>query len=197
MLNQFFMFNINGKEFLSAAAITIAVVGLLGWLWTPLWWLYLLVIPITVDGIYDMIQTENTIIRNFPFLGHFRYFLMSISPEIRHYFVESNTDGKPFSTNQRDFVNKRSENRLQDHQCASELDMYEEKYTWAPHSIYPKEVKEEAKRVLIGAENSSQPYEASILNISAMSYGSLSAAAVRALNKGAKIGGFFHDTGEG
>jgi len=197
MLNQFFMFNINGKEFLSAAAITIAVVGLLGWLWTPLWWLYLLVIPITVVGIYDMIQTENTIIRNFPFLGHFRYLLMSISPEIRQYFVESNTDGKPFSKNQRDFVNKRSENRFQTHPFGSELDMYEEKYTWAPHSIYPKEVKEEAKRVLIGAENSSQPYEASILNISAMSYGSLSAAAVRALNKGAKIGGFFHDTGEG
>ena len=197
MLNQFFMFNINGKEFLTAAAITIVVVGILGWLWTPLWWLYLLVVPITVVGIYDMMQTENTVIRNFPFLGHFRYLLMSISPEIRQYFVESNTDGKPFSKNQRDFVNKRSENRFQTHPFGSELDMYEEKYTWAPHSIYPKKVKEEAKRVLIGAENSSQPYEASILNISAMSFGSLSAAAVRALNKGAQMGGFFHDTGEG
>src|SRR5699024_3460959 len=197
MLNQFFMFNINGKEFLTAAAITIVVVGILGWLWTPLWWLYLLGVPITVVGIYDMMQTENTVIRNFPFLGHFRYLLMSISPEIRQYFVESNTDGKPFSKNQRDFVNKRSENRFQTHPFGSELDMYEEKYTSAPHSIYPKKVKEEAKRVLIGAENSSQPYEASILNISAMSFGSLSAAAVRALNKGAQMGGFFHDTGEG
>ena len=197
MLNQFFMFNINGKEFLTAAGITLLIIGGLGWLWSPFWWLLVLAVPVTVIGIFDMIQTENTIIRNFPFLGHFRYLLKSISPEIRQYFVESNTDGKPFNKNQRDFVNKRSENRFQTHPFGSELDMYEEKYTWAPHSIYPEEVKEKAKRVLFGDENSSQPYEASIFNISAMSYGSLSAPAVQALNKGAKMGGFFHNTGEG
>lgn len=197
MLNQFFMFNINGKQFLTAAGITILIVGVIGWFWNPFWWLYLLVIPTTLIGVYDMFQTENTIIRNFPFRGHFRYLLMSISPEIHQYFVESNTDGTPFNKNQRDFVNKRSENKFQTHPFGSELDMYEEKYTWAAHSIYPKEVKEKADRVLIGEHNSQKPYEASIFNISAMSYGSLSAAAVRALNKGAKMGDFYHNTGEG
>src|SRR5699024_1974317 len=197
MLNQFFMFNINGTEFLSAAAITILIVGVLGWLWAPLWWLLVLVIPITLVGLYDMSQTENSITRNFPFLGHFRYLLMSISPEIRQYFVERNTDGKPFSKIQRDFVNQRSEEGMQTHPFGTELDMYKEQFTWAPHSIYPAEVNSDARRILIGENNSNQPYHASILNISAMSYGSLSAPAVLALNKGAREGDFFHNTGEG
>lgn len=153
--------------------------------------------PIIMIGIFDMFQKENTIIRNFPVLGHFRYLFLSISPEIRQYFVESNTDGKPFNKNQRDFVNKRSENAFQTHPFGTELDLYEEKYIWAPHSIYPKPLNEEAARVTIGNKHCQQFYDASILNISAMSYGSLSAAAVRALNKGAKMGGFFHNTGEG
>lgn len=197
MLNQFFLFNINGKQFLSAAAVTIAIFGLISWFWPPFVWMYILVIPFVLIGLYDMYQTENTIIRNFPVLGHMRYLLMSISPEIRQYFVESNTDGKPFNKNQRNFVNKRSENKFKTHPFGSELDMYEEQFTWAAHSIYPEEVKEKADRVVIGNNQCDQHYEASIYNISAMSFGSLSAPAIQALNKGAKMGDFFHNTGEG
>lgn len=197
MLNEFFLFNINGKRFLIASAISILIVGGIGWFWNPFWWLFVLVGLIVVIGIIDMMQTKNTIIRNFPFLGHFRYLFMSVSPEIRQYFVESNTDGKPFNKNQQDFVNKRSDNRLETHPFGTELDVYAEQYEWAAHSIYPKDLMSKPPRILVGGKQCTQPYHASILNISAMSYGSLSAAAVRALNKGAKMGGFFHDTGEG
>ncbi len=197
MLNEFFLFNINGKRFLTASTLSILIVGAIGWFWNPFWWLFVLVGPIVLIGIIDMMQKKNTIIRNFPFLGHFRYLFMSISPEIRQYFVESNTDGKPFNKNQRNFVNKRSENHFETHPFGTELDVYAEQYEWAAHSIYPKDLMSEPPRILVGGKQCTQPYQASIFNISAMSYGSLSAAAVRALNKGAKMGGFFHDTGEG
>jgi len=196
MLNQFFLFNINGKKFLTASAVTVLIVGGIGWLWHPFWWVFILVVPVVLIGILDMLQTQNTIIRNFPFLGHFRYLLMSISPEIHQYFVENNTDGKPFNKNQRDFVNKRSEKQAETHPFGTELDVYEEKYEWAPHSVYPKQKMEEPPRIPVGNQ-CSKPYDAAIFNISAMSFGSLSAAAVRALNKGAQMGDFFHDTGEG
>jgi glutamate synthase domain-containing protein 2 len=197
MLNQFALFNVHAKRFLITSTIAVILIGAIGWMWHPFLWVYAVIGPIILIGIFDMFQTENTIIRNFPVLGHFRYFFLSISPEIRQYFVESNTDGKPFNKNQRDFVNKRAENAYQTHPFGTELDLYEEKYIWAPHSIYPKELKKEAARIKIGNKHCQQYYNASILNISAMSYGSLSAAATRALNKGAAMGNFFHNTGEG
>jgi glutamate synthase domain-containing protein 2 len=197
MLNQFFLFNVHSKRFLIISVVLVALIGVGGWFWHPAWWLFVVIGPIVLIGLGDMAQKQNTIIRNFPFFGHFRYLFLSISPEIHQYFVENNTDGTPFSKNQRDFVNKRSEKQAETHPFGTELDVYEEKYEWAPHSIYPKDVLEKPPRVRFGGEQCTQPYEASLFNISAMSYGSLSAAAVRALNKGAKQGGFFHDTGEG
>ncbi len=197
MLNQFFIFNINGKEYLSYIAIVILIVFGIGWFWNPFWWVFILVGPMAVIGIIDMLSKENNIIRNFPFLGHFRYLFLSISPEIRHYFVEGNTDGKPFNKIQMDFVNKRADLRAETHPFGTELDIYETGYEWMPHSIYPKPQMEEVPSIHFGGENCSQPYNAKMFNISAMSYGSLSASAIRALNKGAKIGGFFHNTGEG
>src|SRR5699024_1221279 len=128
MLNQFFMFNINGRKFLTAAAIMLLAIFVAGWFWHPIWWLFVIAGPITVIGVIDMLQIENSIIRNFPFLGHFRYLFLSISPEIRQYFVESNTDGKPFSKNQRDFVNKRSDRKAETHPFGTELDVYSDKY---------------------------------------------------------------------
>lgn len=157
----------------------------------------MLMVPFTIVGIVDMLQTKNTIIRNFPVFGHIRYLALSISPEIRHYFVENNINGTPFSKNQRDFVNKRANNEAETHPFGTELDVYGDKYTWAAHSVYPKEVLKKVPLVAVGEVNSSKPYQASIFNISAMSYGSLSAAAVRALNKGAAMGDFLHNTGEG
>ena len=197
MLNQFALFKIHGRRFLITSAIVVLLVIVAGWFWHDVWWALVVIIPVILIGLADMRQKENTIVRNFPVLGHFRYLFLNISPEIHQYFVESNTDGKPFNKNQRDFVNKRSENAFQTHPFGTELDIYEEKYIWAPHSIYPKALQEDADRVSFGNGHCSQPYSASILNISAMSFGSLSAAAVRALNKGAQMGNFFHNTGEG
>lgn len=197
MLNQFFLFNIDISRFLIASLVAVLLVGGIGWFWPPFLWLFVLVGPVVLIGVIDLAFSKNTIIRNFPFLGHFRYILLNISPEIRQYFVESNTDGKPFSKNQRYFVNKRSEKEFETHPFGTELDVYEEQYEWAPHSIYPKKIPEEQPRISIGGADCSQPYRASLFNISAMSYGSLSKPAIRALNKGASMGGFYHNTGEG
>lgn len=197
MLNQFFLFNINGKRFITFNAFVVAVIAVLGWLWSPFWWLFIIEGPVVIIGAIDMIQTENTVIRNFPFLGHFRYLLKSISPEIHQYFIEGNTDGKPFNKNQRDFVNKRSERNSETHPFGTELDVDRDDYEWAPHSVYPEDVMDEQPSITIGQQSSSKPYDAALLNISAMSYGSLSAKAVLALNKGARMGNFFHNTGEG
>jgi glutamate synthase domain-containing protein 2 len=197
MLNEFFLFNIHAKRFITACTIAIIITGIIGIFVHPFWFVYILVVPVTVVGILDMTQSENTVIRNFPVLGHFRYLSKSIAPEIHQYFVENDTDGMPFDRIQRDFVNQRSEKSLGTHPFGTELDVYNEQYEWAPHSIYARDVMGEPPRIHIGTDQCSQPYDAALLNISAMSYGSLSKPAVRALNKGAKIGGFFHDTGEG
>ena len=197
MLNQFFLFNIHAKRFFIFSAIVLIITGVIGFFWHPFFWAYIGIAPVVFIGILDVLQTENTIIRNFPVMGHFRYLSQSIAPEIHQYFVESDTDGKPFTRIQREFVNKRSEKNAETHPFGTELNVYNEQYEWAPHSIYPKEVLDEPPRITVGTDQCSKPYNAAMLNISAMSFGSLSAAAVRALNKGAKIGGFFHDTGEG
>jgi|AntDeeMinimDraft_4_1070355.scaffolds.fasta_scaffold02272_6 glutamate synthase domain-containing protein 2 len=148
-------------------------------------------------GIYDIIQKEHTILRNFPLIGHMRYALEMISPEIHQYFVENDTDGKPIDRNHRGYVYARSKLENDTHPFGTQLDVNEENYKWMQHSIYPAKKHEIAPRVEIGGENCKQHYSASIFNISAMSYGSLSGNAIEALNKGAKVGGFFHDTGEG
>ncbi|MBI1318300.1 MAG: FMN-binding glutamate synthase family protein [Candidatus Hydrogenedens sp.] len=196
-LNQFFAFRIHGRRFLIAGAATLAAIGLLGWWWHAAWWAFALVVPVFGIGVADMLQTKNTIIRNFPFLGHFRYLSLMISPEIHQYFVENDTDGKPFNKTQRAFVSKRADQRPETHPFGTQQDVYALNYEWAAHSIYPKPVADSPPRVRIGGDACRQPYDAALLNISAMSYGSLSSKAILALNQGAKMGGFFHDTGEG
>jgi glutamate synthase domain-containing protein 2 len=197
MLNQFFLLEIHARRFVVITGVAIALVGALGWFWHPALWLFVVIGPVVALGVYDMLQADNSIIRNFPVLGHLRYQAKSIAPEIHQYFVENDTDGKPFNKNQRDFVNKRSEKQAETHPFGTELDVYTESYEWALHSIYPAELLDQAPRVTLGGEDCTQPYDAAIFNISAMSFGSLSARAVRALNEGAAIGGFFHNTGEG
>lgn len=197
MLNQFVLFRIHVRRFLTLAAILLLVVTIVGSIWPLFFWLYLILLPIILIGLWDLYFSSNTILRNFPFFGHFRYLALRISPEIHQYFVENNTDGKPFSKIQRNMVNKRANQRLETHPFGTEEDIYRENYEWVPHSIYPKPCRETAERVLVGGADCRQPYKAALLNISAMSFGSLSAAAVRALNQGAKSGGFFHNTGEG
>lgn len=197
VLNQFFLFKVHAKRFLGCSIVTVLAIAAVGWLWAPALWAYVVVGPIIAIGLYDVAQTTNTITRNFPFLGHFRYLALSISPEIHQYFVESQTDGAPFDKTQREFVSNRAAKRPDTHPFGTQLNVYGPGYEWAPHSIYPKEVGKTAPRVTIGGKDCRQPYAAALLNISAMSYGSLSANAIRALNKGASQGKFFHDTGEG
>lgn len=197
MLNQFVLFRIHGHRFLILACILLISVALIGWFWPPLLWLYVVFLPIFAIGLWDLHFSSNTILRNFPFFGHFRYLVLNISTEIHQYFVEDNTTGKPFSKLLRNMVNKRAEQQLETHPFGTEADVYLERYKWVAHSIYPKPCGETAQRVRVEGTDCRQAYEAALLNISAMSFGSLSAAAVRALNQGAKSGGFYHNTGEG
>ena len=160
------------------------------------WWLVLLSGALTVAGVGDVMQTKRAILRNYPILGHFRFFFELIRPEIRQYFLEDDTEQNPFSRNQRAIVYQRAKQQLDKRPFGTQLNVYEAGYEWVNHSIAPAKVEDHNFRITIGS-NSAQPYSASIFNISAMSFGALSANAIRALNHGAKKGGFMHDTGEG
>ena len=148
-------------------------------------------------GALNSIQTKHSILRNFPVLGYFRYLFETIAPEIQQYFIERNTDGKPFSRNERSLIYQRSKNIAATTPFGTQLDINTSSYEGLKHSIFPAEVNEELPRVIVGNTTCKQPYSASILNVSAMSFGSLSENAIIALNKGAKKGGFYHNTGEG
>lgn len=148
-------------------------------------------------GIYDLVQKRHTILRNFPVIGHARYLFEMIAPEIHQYFVESDTDGKPIDRNHRSYIYQRAKLQNETHPFGTELDVNIGYHAWMQHSIYPAPQLSEAPRVMIGGPDCKQPYSASLFNISAMSFGSLSKNAVIALNKGAAAGNFFHDTGEG
>ncbi|MFC3414529.1 glutamate synthase-related protein [Algoriphagus hitonicola] len=152
---------------------------------------------LTLLGIYDTVQKKHAIRRNYPVVGNFRYMLESISPEMQQYFVESNTDGRPFSRNLRALAYRRAKNVNDTHPFGTQRDIDGEDYTALRHSIYAVHPKDEDLRVTIGSKFCTQPYSSSILNISAMSFGSLSSNAIIALNRGAKKGNFLHNTGEG
>jgi glutamate synthase domain-containing protein 2 len=167
---------------------------------TAIWPIYgfsILGILILGLGLHDITQKKHAVLRNFPVLGHMRFLLEMIGPEIHQYFIENDTDGKPINRNHRTYIYSRSKKQRETHPFGTELNVEEEGYKWMQHSIYAAKELEEPPRVLVGGPDCKQPYAASILNISAMSYGALSKNAVMALNKGAKAGNFFHDTGEG
>lgn len=151
---------------------------------------------LTLLGIWDVLQKRSTLRRNYPVLAHFRYGLESVGPEIRQYFIEGDTAEVPFSRQQRALVYQRAKNVSDVVPFGSQQDIYGVDYEWINHSMAPARIDSHDFRVTIGAE-SAQPYSASVFNISAMSFGALSANAIRALNEGARRGGFYHDTGEG
>ena len=165
------------------------------------WWLLALLSgALTLLGIVDLNQTQKALRRNYPITAHFRYLFESIRPEIRQYFLEDNDDAKPFSRNQRSLVYQRAKQETDKRAFGTQLDVYAPAYEWINHSIVPSKIKSSNFRITIGTHQAggcTQPYSASIFNISAMSFGSLSANAILALNKGAREGGFMHDTGEG
>ena len=161
-------------------------------------------------GIYDVVQTKRSVLRNYPIIGHLRFMLEFIRPEMRQYFLESDVEAMPFSRSQRSLVYQRAKGDSDKRPFGTQLDVHAQGYEWMNHTVKPSTVASHDFRVWIGgdpAANSShdvngkdgctQPYHASIFNISAMSFGALSANAILALNAGAKRGGFAHDTGEG
>jgi len=152
---------------------------------------------IAILGFHDLFQKKHTILRNFPVVGHIRYLLEMISPELHQYFVESDTDGTPIDRNHRTYIYERAKGKNGTHPFGTELNVYTDNYKWMQHSIYPAKKMETAPRVIIGGKDCRQPYSASLFNISAMSFGALSKNAIEALNLGAKAGNFYHDTGEG
>ena len=153
--------------------------------------------PLVALGVFDFFQTKHTIRRNFPLLGRFRYMFEAIRPEINQYFIESNTDGRPFSREDRSVIYQRAKGQLDTLPFGTQKDVYQVGYEWINHSLAPAHAPHDHQKVRIGGTACLKPYDASIFNISAMSYGSLSKNAVLALNKGAKMGGFYHNTGEG
>jgi glutamate synthase domain-containing protein 2 len=163
-----------------------------------IWYLALIVtLPLLVLAVSNVRQGRHAILRNFPVIGYLRYFFESVRPEIRQYFFESDLDGKPFNRRQRSIVYQRAKNERQTVAFGMQADPNLPGFEWAAHSVYPTSLNEEDLRVLIGNDSCKQPYDASIYNIGAMSYGALSKTAITALNEGAKIGGFAHNTGEG
>lgn len=181
---------------LFAAVITAALLAL-SFLSTQWLWAFVLVGPIILLGIYDMLQTKHSILRLYPVLGHFRFLLESVRPELQQYFVESNTDGVPIPREFRSLVYQRAKGVRDTRPFGTIFDVNRAGYEWVNHSIQPKHLEDVDPRVKFGGPDCSKPYMASPLNISAMSYGALSKNAIMALNKGAKIGGFAHNTGEG
>ncbi|MCX7558169.1 FMN-binding glutamate synthase family protein [Sulfitobacter sp. F26204] len=148
-------------------------------------------------GLFDVTQTKHSILRNYPILGHMRFIFEGIRPEIRQYLIESDQDEEPFSRDNRSLVYQRAKDQEDARPFGTRMRVYDAGYSWVTHSVQPVHIKDFDFRTKIGGSQCSKPYSASLFNISAMSYGSLSANAIQALNTGAKLGGFAHDTGEG
>ncbi len=181
------------------AAVVIAFIASLvlwndGWAWRVL---ALASGVLTVVGVTDIAQTRRTLPRNFPILAHVRYFFETIRPMMRQYVVEADDDEVPFSHDQRAIVYQRAKLALETRPFGTERNVYAANYEWINHSMMPTEIEHHDFRVPVGGPDCTQPYSASVFNISAMSFGSLSPNAIRALNEGARRGGFYHDTGEG
>ncbi len=151
---------------------------------------------LTCLGVYDLRQSRRSVLRNYPIIGHLRFMLEFIRPEIRQYFIESDNETTPFSRAQRSLVYQRAKGDSDKRPFGTQLDVQAQGYEWINHSMVPTRIASHDFRVTIGA-TTAQPYEASVFNISALSFGALSANAILALNAGAKRGGFAHDTGEG
>jgi glutamate synthase domain-containing protein 2 len=182
-----------------AAAVGLAVLfgGLVAAGQSGLLWPFLASALLAVVGVYDLVQRRHSVLRNYPLIGHLRWFFEEIRPEFRQYFLAGDLEERPFNREQRALAYQRAKDVEDRQPYGTRLDVYAANYAWINHSIAPKKVAEESLRVVIGNEQCRRPYSASLLNVSAMSFGALSGAAIRALNRGARLGNFAHDTGEG
>ena len=160
-------------------------------------WGIFVFLPLLGLALLDILQQRHTLRRNYPLMARFRWVSEDLRPFIRSYFVEADLDGRPFNHRERGLVYARAKGELDAHPMGTELDVYSSHYQWFGHSIVPNALAPAEWRVPIGGPDCRQPYASALLNISAMSFGSLSARAIEALNQGARMGNFAHDTGEG
>ncbi len=160
-------------------------------------WLLILWLPLFAFGVHNSLQKKRAVLRNFPLLGALRYFFEMVRPEIQQYFVESDIDGAPIPRELRSVVYQRAKVQTDTLPFGTQKDVYAPGYEWISHSLAPVHVDPSLLRIQIGGLQCKKPYSASVFNISAMSYGALSKNAILALNGGAKLGGFYHNTGEG
>ncbi|MDG5748090.1 FMN-binding glutamate synthase family protein [Qipengyuania sp. XHP0207] len=179
--------------------VPLALLALCGaaWLWDPTRWLLWLLVPATLLAIWDFFQQDHTLRRNYPLIARIRWLMEDLRPFAQSYIVESDLEGRPFSHQARALIYARAKGDLDSHPMGTELDVYSDEYEWLSHSIAPKEDAPDHWRVSIGEGSCAKPYSSALLNISAMSFGSLSGKAIQALNAGAAMGGFAHNTGEG
>ena len=176
-----------------AIIIVMATTGASG-----VWWLGLAAAgALSALGVHDLLQERHAVLRNYPIAAHLRFILEEIRPEMRQYFFEGEKDGAPFSRDRRAIVYQRAKKAPDKRPFGTQHDVYANGYEWVRHSMAPSAVQDADFRVTVGGPDCAKPYSASVFNISAMSFGALSANAIRALNKGAAMGGFAHDTGEG
>lgn len=185
------------RQWYIAFGIILIVVLLFFIMLENIYWFFIFLSPLIVLYFYDILQKKHTILRNFPILGHARYLLEFVRPEIQQYFIASDSSELPFNREDRSLAYQRSKNARDTIPFGTDQDIMKIGYTWALHSMDPKHASEVEERITVGGPDCKQPYSASRLNISAMSFGSLSSVAVMALNKGALLGGFAHNTGEG
>jgi len=183
---------------LASLIIVIAIIGL-SFFWENSWWLFVLFGPIILIGIRDLFQKKHTIKRNFPIIGNFRYMLELVRPEIMQYFVETDIEGTPINRMFRSLIYQRAKKVNDTYPFGTRVDVYRTGYEWMEHSMSPVSYDDlnHDPRVLVGGPDCKKPYSASVLNISAMSFGSLSSRAILSLNGGAKLDNFAHNTGEG
>lgn len=178
----------------SVLALGLTAIAAVAWGWH---WSYI-VVPFLVSalGVHDMLQRRHAVLRNYPIVGHFRYLIETVRPEIQQYLVDSDTDEVPFARLQRSVVYQRAKGVADSRSFGTKLELSEAGYEWINHSVTPSQLDSQDFRITVGAGRK-QPYAMSVLNISGMSFGALSANAIKSLNIGARIGQFAHDTGEG
>ncbi len=186
-------------KFVIASILVVLLIITTSFFWPNALFSFIIVAPIIYMGVADMVQTKQSIKINFPLAGRLRYVFEDLRPKIYQYFIESDTDGAPINRNERSVIYQRAKKQIDTVPFGTQLNVYAEGYEWMTHSIAPKDFHkmDHNPRILFGGKDCKQPYESSVLNVSAMSFGSLSQNAILALNGGAKIGGFAHNTGEG
>ena len=186
-------------ELVARFALPIALVllsALFAW-WEPMRWGLIVTLPLLVLAAMDFFQDNHSLRRNYPLLARFRWVMEDLRPFLRSYIVEGDLEGRPYNHDDRALVYARAKGELDSHPFGTELDVYSDEYQWLAHSMRPRADIPTEWRVDVGSSQCTRPYSAALLNISAMSFGSLSAHAVMALNKGAAAGNFYQDTGEG